>query len=98
MSIKYILYLRIICVIVFFLNYKNNILRYYQRYPDCFSIVPVTCDSQFYSPDGPTVGRLGNLTKWRPAILIMSPLLLVLFIFSTVLIIIAGFDTVICIL
>ena len=44
------------CVIVFFLHY-----------PDCFSIVPVTCDSSFYSPDGPTVGRLGSLTKWRSA-------------------------------
>ena len=39
-----------------------------KSYPDCFwYLVPVTCDNPFYSPDGPTVGRLGNLTKWRPA-------------------------------
>ena len=31
------------------------------------TLVPVTCDNPFYSPDGSTVGRLGNLTKWRPA-------------------------------
>ena len=31
------------------------------------TLVPVTCDNPFYSPHGSTVGRLGNLTKWRPA-------------------------------
>ena len=31
------------------------------------TLVLVTCDNLFYSPDGSTVGRLGNLTKWRPA-------------------------------
>ena len=32
-------------------------------------LYPVTCDNPFYSPDGhtDTVGRLGNLTKCRPA-------------------------------
>ena len=35
--------------------------------PDpCLTLVPVTCDNPFYSPDGPTVGRLGNLTKCLP--------------------------------
>ena len=29
-------------------------------------LYPVTRDNPFYSPDGPTVGRLGNVTKCRP--------------------------------
>ena len=72
-----------------------------KSYPDCFwYLVPVTCDNPFYSPDGPTVGRLGNLTKWRPAAsdLIIVSLVVVIVHFSTVLIILAVFDTVIYIL
>ena len=74
MSIKYILYLRIICAIVFFYIIKiiyyaaiNAILIASVLYTMFLLTLCCTQSVTFYSPDGPTVGRLGNLTKWRPA-------------------------------
>ena len=49
---------------IIYMSYIHRIASWLLQY--CTQ-VPVTCDNPSYSPDGPTVGRLGNLTKCRPA-------------------------------